>query len=77
MLFLLLQVLVLERPSSASYSGAIVFPGGVVEQADQTDDWLKFYRKFGIDEANFKSITKTCPNRSFIFKPDSSDGICR
>lgn len=31
------------------------------------EDWLKFFRKFDIDDARFKSITKTCANRSFIF----------
>lgn len=67
---------VLERPPQGSYPGAIVFPGGVTEQADQVEDWLKFYRKFGIDDSKFKSITKTCPNRSFIFKPDN-DSINR
>lgn len=71
------KVFVMERPAKGSYPGAIVFPGGVTEQADQVDDWLKFYRKFGIDDSKFKSIKKTCPNRSFIFKTDNSDCINR
>lgn len=71
------KVLVLERPSKASYPGALVFPGGVAEQSDQAEDWLKFYRKFGIDDTKFKSIIKTCSKRSFIFNHDSSDSISR
>lgn len=71
------KVFVLERPAKGSYPGAIVFPGGVTEKVDGIDDWLKFYHKFGVDESKFKSIIKTCPNRSFIFKPESSDYINR
>lgn len=68
------QVLTLERPSKSSYPGAIVFPGGVCEEVDQVEDWLKFFKKFGVDDAKFKSITKSCTNRSFIFK-QSPDAI--
>lgn len=71
------KVLVLERPSKATYPGALVFPGGAAEQIDQAEDWLKFFRKFGIDDSKFKSIIKTCSKRSFIFNHDSSDSISR
>lgn len=71
------KVLVLKRPSNGSYPGAIVFPGGVVESADQTKDWLEFYRKFGVDDSKFKSINKTTPNRSFIFQCDNKDTLNR
>lgn len=71
------KVLVLERPSKASYPGAIVFPGGVAEQVDEVEDWLKFYRQFGVDDSKFKSIHKTCSNRSFIFNNDNGNSISR
>ncbi|XP_031623758.1 nucleoside diphosphate-linked moiety X motif 19-like [Contarinia nasturtii] len=71
------KVLVLERPSKASYPGAFTFPGGVTENSDQVEDWLKFYRKFGIDDSKFKSIIKTCSNRSFIFNHDGGNTISR
>lgn len=71
------QVLVLERPSKASYSGAIVFPGGMTEQVDEVEDWIKFYRQFGVDDTKFKSIQKSCPNRSFIFNNGNSNSISR
>lgn len=70
-------MLVLERPSKASYPGALVFPGGVAEQSDQVEDWLNFYRTFGIDDTKFKSIIKTGSNRSFIFNQDTNNGISR
>lgn len=54
-----------------------MFPGGVAEQSDQVEDWLNFYRKFGIDDTKFKSIIKTCSNRSFIFNHDTKNGINR
>lgn len=75
--FFSLKVLVLKRPSNGSYPGAIVFPGGTTEQSDETKDWLEFYRKFGVDESKFKSVTKSTPNRSFIFQCDNNDVLNR
>lgn len=69
------QVLVLERPSKSTFSGAIVFPGGVTERVDEVDAWLTFFKKFGVDDAKFKSIIRTHPNRSFIFQQESSESI--
>lgn len=71
------KVLVLEREKKGSYPGALVFPGGVTENADHAKDWLNLYRKFGIDDSKFQSITKTCPNRSFIFQCDEGNSISR
>lgn len=68
MIDLHVKVLVLERPSNASYPGSLVFPGGAAEQSDQVEDWLKFYRKFGVDDTKFTSIIKKCSKRSFIFQ---------
>lgn len=67
----------LKRPSNGSYPGASVFPGGATEPADEAKDWVEFYRKFGVDESKFKSIIKTTPNRSFIFKCDDGNALNR
>lgn len=71
------KVLVLKRPSNGSYPGANVFPGGTTEQADETKDWLEFYRNFGVNDSKLESVIKMTSNRSFIFKCDNNDILHR
>ena len=39
-----LEVLMIRRNSSGSFASAMVFPGGVVEAEDGSDDWLPCLR---------------------------------
>lgn len=36
------EVLMVKRHSKATYADALVFPGGVVDEADWSDDWLPY-----------------------------------
>lgn len=72
------QVLTLQRPPVSSYPEAVCFPGGVTENADHVDDWIKFYKKSGVNESDLVSLTKKKPNgRPFIFQPDANTAISR
>ncbi|KAF5284848.1 hypothetical protein FQR65_LT13400 [Abscondita terminalis] len=49
--------LTLERVSkSSTYPGATVFPGGVLESADKSKEWLALYDNFGFNLDSFNSI---------------------
>ncbi len=45
------RVLMLKRSSKSKFMpNAYVFPGGVVDQTDFDQDWLKIFEKFGRQE---------------------------
>ncbi|KAK4872219.1 hypothetical protein RN001_016343 [Aquatica leii] len=61
------KILTLERlEKSSSYPGATVFPGGIIEKADASEDWLELYKSFGFNIDSFNSINPK-ENRPRIF----------
>lgn len=41
---------------SAFYPNAVVFPGGTYEDCDSSEDWLNYFKSFGILQNNFNKF---------------------
>lgn len=33
-----------------------VFPGGLLEKSDESEDWLKYFEEFGVDYKSLQSL---------------------
>lgn len=58
----------MERPSRSTFPGGFVFPGGVAETTDESEEWLKFYESFGIDDRKLQTINSYEFNRPAVFQ---------
>lgn len=76
-LMVLLQVLVLERPSRSTFPGSHVFPGGVCEQSDESSDWLKQFKSCGLDETKLNSIASRFNPSESITNEKPATGLGR
>lgn len=53
-----------------------MFPGGIAEKSDHTNDWLSYYQKFGVDKKKFEEITKLNRNRhSLLYHHENSSSL--
>lgn len=53
------KILTMKRSAKSSFMPEThVFPGGSIDKADCSQDWLKLYNKFGIKEHFFKSFNE-------------------
>ncbi|XP_014207099.1 nucleoside diphosphate-linked moiety X motif 19-like [Copidosoma floridanum] len=61
------NLLFLKRKKEAKFSGAYVFPGGVIEIADAHLKWQNLYKNYGFNENSFKSLFPNTKSRPHIF----------
>lgn len=72
------QVLTFERTSKMSFMpNSHVFPGGVVDVADESQNWLKLYKSFGITDQKIQEVSAVAGNRPFIFHRRNPESIER
>ncbi|XP_047984653.1 acyl-coenzyme A diphosphatase NUDT19-like [Leguminivora glycinivorella] len=50
------DILFQTRTASASFANSVVFPGGVTEPSDASDEWLKLFRSFGYSQRHFEAF---------------------
>ncbi|XP_041975108.1 nucleoside diphosphate-linked moiety X motif 19-like [Aricia agestis] len=60
------DILLQTRPHTASFSNSIVFPGGVTEEADADESWLRLISSFGFTQEDFASLHKPGTNISIF-----------
>jgi nucleoside diphosphate-linked moiety X motif protein 19 len=62
------NLLFLKRHQKANaFANLLVFPGGVIEQADSDIKWQKFFINHGYNENSFKSLFPHTNKRPEIF----------
>lgn len=59
------RILTMKRSARSSFMpDTHVFPGGTLDKSDCSHEWLKLYKKFGVNESSFdhfKKIKYLCP----------------
>lgn len=64
------DILLQTRGQQATFANSVVFPGGVAEAADASDEWVRLIKSFGYSERHFNALH--CPGAPVtpIFQPD-------
>lgn len=52
------EILLQTRPQNTSFANSIVFPGGVSEEADSSENWLQYLKSFGYNKQDFEKLHK-------------------
>ncbi|XP_050682001.1 acyl-coenzyme A diphosphatase NUDT19 isoform X2 [Leptidea sinapis] len=58
----------MTRTLKATFSNGVVFPGGITEVADASDNWLTLFKSFGYTQQDFESFSKKNFITNLIFK---------
>lgn len=70
------NLLMVKRNNKSSVlPNAAVFPGGVIDKADTSRDWLKLYEKFGLKYELFDVLNPNEVNRPSIFTTNDPNEI--
>ncbi|XP_073958156.1 acyl-coenzyme A diphosphatase NUDT19 isoform X2 [Choristoneura fumiferana] len=56
------------RTASASFANSVVFPGGVSEPVDASEDWLRLFKAFGFDQSHFEAFHRPGAPATPIFQ---------
>lgn len=65
------KLLTIKRAAKSSFMpGTYVFPGGALEAADATRDWLKLYERFGFPGQSFAQLDRKGNNVALFKTPD-------
>lgn len=64
----LFQVLLLKRPTKLSFPGGTVFPGGIQEKSDESDEWLTHIKNSGIEDCHLKRLINSDQNDKALIK---------
>lgn len=67
------DILAIKRSTGSKFMpNAIVFPGGVIEPADSTRNWLDLYSKLGVRDARLAAL-RCDQDLDFIYQKNSDD----
>ncbi|XP_071966283.1 acyl-coenzyme A diphosphatase NUDT19-like [Antedon mediterranea] len=62
------SILLMQRAQSSSFfAGAEVFPGGALDNADTSPDWLEFFEEAGISTKDFGKMLSVQGQRPLVF----------
>ncbi|KAI8438896.1 hypothetical protein MSG28_011228 [Choristoneura fumiferana] len=62
------DILFQTRTASASFANSVVFPGGVSEPVDASEDWLRLFKAFGFDQSHFEAFHRPGAPATPIFQ---------
>ncbi|XP_038207640.1 nucleoside diphosphate-linked moiety X motif 19 isoform X2 [Zerene cesonia] len=62
------DILLQTRTHNASFSNSVVFPGGVSEEADADDHWLRLFTSFGYTQRDFEALHRPDAPTNLIFQ---------
>lgn len=62
------DILFQTRTASASFANSVVFPGGVTEPVDASEDWLRLFKTFGFDQTHFEALHRPGAPATPIFQ---------
>lgn len=69
-------LLMLQRHSRSSFMpSAYVFPGGVIDKADYSEQWMQIYKGFGYTERELSSFSNIAGPRPELFEDYSGIAI--
>jgi nucleoside diphosphate-linked moiety X motif protein 19 len=74
------KVLALRRSSkNVSFPDSFVFPGGTVEAADSSKEWLDLYEQYGLGKCVFQSVTSLprTDSKISIFESQREDEVLK
>ncbi|XP_059051118.1 acyl-coenzyme A diphosphatase NUDT19-like [Achroia grisella] len=63
------DILLQTRPSTGAFPNGVVFPGGVTEPADDSEQWLKLFKSFGYSDEDFATFYST-GTPTTLFQPN-------
>lgn len=72
------DVLMLKRsPKTSLKPNHLVFPGGMTERMDESQLWIKYFEKFGINPKLLTDLTAVHGNRPGIFRKSCSNSVAK
>jgi len=68
----------MKRSKETSFMpNSFVFPGGVSEKSDDSNDWIELYKNLGLTSETFHEVTSVKGERPFIFRKSEEHALPR